>query len=103
MVTEVGCWGILKCRLSGVHGLIDVTTLKHELPETFCFAQPNKSATWKRRFLCFRTVPGKVAKAEIKQVDALIYLMFPQAEDMFRTSDPRRNRTTFSLPLQKVW
>lgn len=54
-------------------------------PEPFSFATPNDWPTWKQRFLRFRTASGLDAKPEKSQVDALVYLMGPQAEDIFKT------------------
>ncbi|KAL1432308.1 hypothetical protein MTO96_013627 [Rhipicephalus appendiculatus] len=54
-------------------------------PEPFSFAAPNDWPAWKQRFLRFRTASGLDAKPEKSQVDALVYLMGPQAEDIFKT------------------
>lgn len=54
-------------------------------PEPFSFATPNDWPPWKQRFLRFRTASGLDGKPEKSQVDALVYLMGPQAEDIFKT------------------
>ncbi|KAL1467698.1 hypothetical protein MTO96_025962, partial [Rhipicephalus appendiculatus] len=54
-------------------------------PEPFSFATPNDWPAWKQRFLRFRTASGLDAKPEKSQVDALLYLMGPQTEDIFKT------------------
>lgn len=54
-------------------------------PEPFSFATPNDWPSWKKRFLRFRTASGLDAKPEAGQVDALVYLMGPQAEEIFNT------------------
>lgn len=53
--------------------------------ESFSFATPNDWPPWKQRFLRFRTASGLDGKPEKSQVDALVYLMRPQAEDIFKT------------------
>ncbi|KAL1440364.1 hypothetical protein MTO96_001191 [Rhipicephalus appendiculatus] len=63
----------------------DMASFQIALPEPFSFATPNDWPAWKRQFLRSRTASGLDAKPEKSQVDAWVYLMGPQAEDIFKT------------------
>ncbi|XP_064483051.1 uncharacterized protein K02A2.6-like [Ornithodoros turicata] len=54
-------------------------------PEPFTFKTPNDWPTWRKRFLRFRAASGLNDKAELSQVDALIYIMGEQAEYIYAT------------------
>ena len=51
-------------------------------PEKFTFRQPDKWQTWIRRFERFRLASGLEEKGEESQVNALIYCMGPEADDI---------------------
>lgn len=54
-------------------------------PEAFCFSSPTEWPKWKKRFERFRTSSGLIAKPEPHQIDALLYIMGDQAEDIYGT------------------
>lgn len=71
-------------------------------PEPFAFATPNDWPTWKKRFIRYRTASGLHEKPEGNQVDALVYLMGTQAEEVFNTfklSDAEKKK--FNVVLSK--
>ena len=51
-------------------------------PDKFIFRQPDKWPMWIRRFLRFRQASGLAEKGEESQVNALIYCMGPEADDI---------------------
>ncbi|XP_077553431.1 uncharacterized protein LOC144168294 [Haemaphysalis longicornis] len=53
-------------------------------PDPFTFS-PSDWPQWKRRFLRYRAASGLSDRPKECQVDALVYLMGPQAEDIFNT------------------
>ncbi|KAL1443455.1 hypothetical protein MTO96_045995 [Rhipicephalus appendiculatus] len=56
-----------------------------QLPDAFNFSSPNEWPKWKKRFERFRTSSGLCVKPEQHQVDALLYIMGEQAEEIYAT------------------
>lgn len=54
-------------------------------PEPFCFTSPNEWPKWKKRFERFRTASGLCTKPEEHQIDAFLYIMGDQSEDVLST------------------
>lgn len=54
-------------------------------PEPFSFSSPNEWPKWKKRFQRFHTASGLSTNPEEHQIDALLYIMGDQAEDIFST------------------
>ncbi|XP_049275480.1 uncharacterized protein K02A2.6-like [Rhipicephalus sanguineus] len=54
-------------------------------PDAFNFSSPNEWPKWKQRFERFRTSSGLSVKPEQHQVDALLYIMGEQAEEIYAT------------------
>ncbi|XP_037505854.1 uncharacterized protein K02A2.6-like [Rhipicephalus sanguineus] len=54
-------------------------------PDAFDFSSPNEWPKWKQRFERFRTSSGLCVKPEQRQVDALLYIMGEQAEEIYAT------------------
>ncbi|KAM7298469.1 adenylosuccinate synthetase [Ixodes scapularis] len=54
-------------------------------PEPFCFTSPSEWPKWKKRFERFRTASGLCTKPEEHQIDAFLYIMGDQSEDVLST------------------
>ncbi|XP_037528558.1 uncharacterized protein LOC119405803 [Rhipicephalus sanguineus] len=54
-------------------------------PDAFNVSSPNEWSKWKQRFERLRTSSGLCVKPEQHQVDALIYIMGEQAEEIYAT------------------
>ncbi|KAL1487100.1 hypothetical protein MTO96_031116, partial [Rhipicephalus appendiculatus] len=54
-----------------------------EPPDAFNFSSPNEWPKWKQRSERFRTSSGLCVKPEQHQVDALLYIMGEQAEEIY--------------------
>lgn len=54
-------------------------------PEPFCFMSPNDGPRWNKRLERFRTASGLCAKPEEHQIDAFLYIMGDQSEDVLST------------------
>ena len=61
---------------------IRMATYQLQPPERFNFSQPDEWPSWIRRFERFRQASGLVGKEEEKQVNALIYAMGDEADDV---------------------
>ncbi|KAM7298394.1 uncharacterized protein ISCGN_018989 [Ixodes scapularis] len=60
-------------------------TFRISPPEAFSFTTPNEWPAWKKRFKPFHSASGLASQPSSHQVDALIYIMGPQAEDVLHT------------------
>lgn len=60
-------------------------SLQFVAPDPFTFSSPSEWPQWKRRFLRYWASSGLSDQPEECQVDALVCLMGPQAEDIFNT------------------
>ena len=73
---------------------ISMATYQLQPPEYFNFSQPDEWPRWIRRFERFRQASGLVGKEE-KQVNALIYAMGDEADDVmlsFGLSDAEKKK-----------
>ena len=53
--------------------------------EQFNFNKPEEWAQWIRRFECFHEASGVASKSKQSQVNILIYMMSPKADDVFQS------------------
>ncbi|KAM7314768.1 uncharacterized protein ISCGN_004552 [Ixodes scapularis] len=70
---------------NGATELTVTATFRISPPEAFSFATPNEWPAWKKRFKRFHSASGLASQPSSHQVDALIYIMGPQAEDVLQT------------------
>src|SRR5215469_11494150 len=61
------------------------SSLRLPPPEPFSFTKPEAWLQWKRRFDRYRIASGLENKSGKEQVNALIYIMGNQSEDVFQS------------------